>query len=153
MFAVKLGREMIDVENTRLDLKETFDPGSPKGMLGLVKDLVAMANSGGGIVAFGRTETDTPGIDEALVEQLDSAQVMDQVNKFVAPATASIGHSATPVSPGRVILELEIAPAEKPPLVLNMDGQYRNKYGRTRVIGHVKIDINGHEKPSLLVRN
>lgn len=94
MFAVKLGREMIDVENTRLDLKETFDPGSPKGMLGLVKDLVAMANSGGGIVAFGRTETDTPGIDEVLVEQLDSARVMDQVNKFVAPATASIGKSA-----------------------------------------------------------
>lgn len=43
-------------ENDNFDFKLGFDPENPRHMIELVKDLVAMANSGGGTIRiFGRS--------------------------------------------------------------------------------------------------
>lgn len=55
-------------EGNTFELKETFDPSAPGAMVELVKDLVALANSGGGTVRIGATETSQPGIDPKLVQ-------------------------------------------------------------------------------------
>jgi predicted HTH transcriptional regulator len=40
-------------ENRTIDFKSQFDPGSEADCIELVKDLVAMANSGGGTILVG----------------------------------------------------------------------------------------------------
>jgi hypothetical protein len=75
-----------------MDLKVSFDPDAPGAMLELVKDLVAMAISGGGTIRSGATGTERPGIDERLLTQLDGARVADQANRYIAPSKAGVSH-------------------------------------------------------------
>jgi hypothetical protein len=42
-----------DSESAELEFKAAFDPASPSEWCELIKDIVAMANSGGGLIVFG----------------------------------------------------------------------------------------------------
>jgi len=52
--------EEIDKESADLDFKSGFDPAAAQDWCELVKDIVAMANSGGGLVVFGVNDDGTP---------------------------------------------------------------------------------------------
>ncbi len=45
--------DSVDAERAELDFKESFDPGSLRDWCELIKDIVAMANSGGGTILVG----------------------------------------------------------------------------------------------------
>ena len=72
-------------ESARVDFKERFDANSSKDWCEIVKDIVAMANSGGGCLVFGSRDDGTPSDwDPQLVLALDPAKVTDKVSKYTA---------------------------------------------------------------------
>jgi hypothetical protein len=129
--ALAIGEEpLMSRETSDFDLKLSFDPESRGAMLELVKDLVAMANSGGGTIRLGATETERPGIDMALLTQLDGARVADQINRYVAPSRAEVSHAIVEQLDGdRIILDLTVGPAGKYPMVFAKQGQYPSRKG------------------------
>lgn len=106
------------------DLKRSFDPQSPKAFLDLVKDVVALANSGGGRLVYGRNDTEVFGLTEAAKFALDGAKVADLVDKYVSPAAVQIAHEIEEPLPGKTVVVLAIAPATSP-LVIAQDGVWR----------------------------
>lgn len=118
-------------ENETTDLKLTFDPKDPRAMLELIKDIVALANSGGGTLEIGSSEMNTPGVDETLLKELDSAKIMDKVNRYIAPGKTLIGHRVAKLRTGKCVVHLTVESRGKYPYVFTKDGQY-TKDGRTR---------------------
>ena len=112
-------------ENTHIDLKVDFED-TRKGWQELVKDIVAFANSGGGEIRVGYTETSTPGVDRTLIKVLDGARVSGKVHKYVNPAKVKVGHSIDELPDGRVGITLHVG-SVRYPLVMCKDGQYDNK--------------------------
>jgi predicted HTH transcriptional regulator len=72
-----------DNENAEIDFKVTFDPTAPQNWCELIKDIVAMANSGGGMVVFGVNDDGTPAeSDLKPIQGLDPATVVDKLKKY-----------------------------------------------------------------------
>jgi hypothetical protein len=75
--------EESDGESTSLDFKATFDPSSAQDWCELVKDIVALANSGGGVIVFGVNDDGTPATgDLAPVLAIDPAVIVDKIKKY-----------------------------------------------------------------------
>lgn len=105
------------------DYKSAFDVADPSAKLKLVKDLVAMANSGGGIIFVGRSETQTPGVDPSLTEDLDSARMADYADKYVAPASLDLSHGIEELDNGNVVINLQVEEANYP-MVMSRQGTW-----------------------------
>src|SRR5687767_3831667 len=101
-------------EGSNQDLKKSCDLSNPKAKLALVKDIVAIANSGGGCIIFGCTELGITGLDKDELSSLDSAKVADLVDNYVAPFTVRLAHNVEEPSPGKYTLLLQIQAAETP---------------------------------------
>lgn len=72
-----------DNENADLDFKGGFDPAVAQDWCELIKDMIAMANSGGGIVVFGVNDNGTPSKgDLKPIEALDPAVIADKIRKY-----------------------------------------------------------------------
>ena len=70
-------------ESKYVEFKEGFDVNSPRDLCETIKDIVAMANSGGGIILFGVRNDGTPsGFDVTTFRNLDPAQLTDKVAKY-----------------------------------------------------------------------
>jgi predicted HTH transcriptional regulator len=70
-------------ESAQLDFKALFDPASAKYWCELVKDIVAMANSNGGVIVFGVNDDGTPGsADLTDVLSIDPASIVDKIKKY-----------------------------------------------------------------------
>jgi predicted HTH transcriptional regulator len=70
-------------ESKTVDFKSRFDPRSDTEWVELVKDLVAMANSGGGVVLVGVQDDASPsGADISSVIRLDPAQLTDKIFRY-----------------------------------------------------------------------
>lgn len=69
--------EKADNETAELDFKAAFDPKAAQDWCELIKDIVAMANSGGGIVVFGINDDGTPSSgDLKPIQTLDTATIV-----------------------------------------------------------------------------
>lgn len=72
-------------ESAHIDFKERFDTKSSGDWCEIVKDIVAMANSGGGCLVFGLQDDGTPSDwDPQPVLDLDPATVTDKIFKYTA---------------------------------------------------------------------
>lgn len=71
-------------ETAIVDFKASFDPAERGDWCELIKDIVAMANSGGGCIVIGCDSNGqrTPWVPDKL-RTLDPAHVADQLNKYV----------------------------------------------------------------------
>ncbi|MDG6949798.1 MAG: putative DNA binding domain-containing protein [Nitrososphaerota archaeon] len=70
-------------ESHRIEFKEGFNPEQLGEVLELLKDVLALANSGGGCILFGVKNDGTPaGVDVAPVLAFDPARLTDQINKY-----------------------------------------------------------------------
>lgn len=75
--------EKADNETAGLDFKAAFDPKAAQDWCELIKDVVAMANSGGGIVVFGINDDGTPASgDLTPIQTLDMATIVDKIKKY-----------------------------------------------------------------------
>ena len=111
-------------EGPHEDFKQAFDPESPKALLDLVKDVVALANTGGGRLIYGRNDTEVFGLPAAAKIALDSAKVADLVSKYISPAAVEISHESEEPLPGKTVVVLSIAPSDSP-VVISQDGAWR----------------------------
>ena len=67
------------IETTNCDLKTAFD-GSNQAWASLAKDIVAMSNSGGGVIVFGVDDNGhRAGLKESLLDHMDPAKINGQI--------------------------------------------------------------------------
>jgi hypothetical protein len=70
-------------ETDSLDFKSQFDPASRQDWCELIKDIVAMANTGGGSIVFGVNDDGTPSsADIRPVLGLDPADITNKVHSY-----------------------------------------------------------------------
>jgi len=70
-------------ESKYVEFKETFDPSQPRDWCEIIKDIVALANSGGGIILVGVNNKGVPtGFDPEVLLQIDPAVVTDRIHKY-----------------------------------------------------------------------
>ncbi|HET6572027.1 MAG TPA: ATP-binding protein [Fimbriiglobus sp.] len=70
-------------ESAELDFKASFDPAAPQDWCEIIKDLVAMANSGGGLIVIGVNDDGSPAsADLQNVLALDPATIADKIKKY-----------------------------------------------------------------------
>lgn len=70
-------------ESKHVDFKEKFDPNQVKDWCEIIKDIVAMANSGGGLILFGvRNDGSPSGEDVFAILKLDAAKTVDKIAKY-----------------------------------------------------------------------
>ena len=85
-------------ESSRIEFKREFDPTSRAQWCEVIKDIVAIANSGGGVMVFGLENDGQPsGIDVTALAKFDPADVANKITGFT----------------GAVDLEFEIESAVK----------------------------------------
>lgn len=116
-------------ETRSVELKSRYDPESASDRIGLVKEIVAFANAGGGEIRLGVEERGggRPGITIANQALLDPATLADFVDSFIAPDHVEISTSyETADIQGQQVVVLTIDPHENPPIVFSKDGQYHD---------------------------
>jgi len=70
-------------ESRRVDFKVSFDPARLGDWCEVVKDIVALANSGGGCLVFGVKDDGQPGgADVVSILELDPALITDKIAKY-----------------------------------------------------------------------
>src|ERR1700737_186190 len=70
-------------ESRRVALRETFNAGSIQDWCEIVRDIVAMANSGGGVILFGVDHSGQPaGHDLSQIASLDPAAITDSIHRY-----------------------------------------------------------------------
>jgi hypothetical protein len=70
-------------ESRYIDFKESFNPESAQDWCETVKDIVAIANAGGGILLFGQRNDGSPsGWDPTPLITLDPAKITDKLAKY-----------------------------------------------------------------------
>jgi hypothetical protein len=94
----------------RVELKERFDPNANDAQLELVRDVAAMANSGGGVVVLAGGDVEEELIHERLARYAEPEfedLTLEEVTRGGRPATAVVVEAATT------------------PLVFTRQGRYR----------------------------
>ena len=70
-------------EDGFLDFKRAFNPASSEEWLEIIKDIVAMANSGGGVILIGVNNNGSPSdFDIDCVLSIDPATITDKIYKY-----------------------------------------------------------------------
>lgn len=71
-------------ETAQIEFKRRFDPGQAGEYLEIIKDIVAMANSGGGIILFGVDDNGAPvpDFDADTVLGIDPADITNKLHKY-----------------------------------------------------------------------
>ena len=106
-------------EGDHVDLKSDIDLDDAGAMMELVKDLIAIANSRGGLIRIGMTELAADGIDGEKLTKLDGAKISDQVNRYVSPKKVHVEHNVADIGGVRVLIDLTISSSGKYPLVVS----------------------------------
>jgi len=74
-------------ESKYVEFKAGFDPNSPAEWVEIVKDIVAIANSGGGIILFGLDSVGAPtGASMVSLAQTDPADFVNKISKYTGTA-------------------------------------------------------------------
>ncbi len=110
-------RPVPESEGETFEAKSSLDPTSPKDMLGLVADVVAMANTAGGRILIG---TDGSALPENHVKLFDSARLDDKVNSYTEPNVGGI--SSKLLSDEFLLVAVE--KSRNPPHIFKRDGNY-----------------------------
>jgi hypothetical protein len=70
-------------ESREIEFKSEFDPTQKRQWCELIKDIMAIANSGGGVIALGLNNDGTPsGADLSAVLRLDPAHITDKIHAY-----------------------------------------------------------------------
>lgn len=110
-------------ESRYLDFKEAFDPTSAPEFIELVKDLGAMANSGGGVLVIGvRNNATLSGAELRPVLDLDPAVIVDKVARYTGEQFA--GFSVHEVERDSDQVAAIVVDAAETPLAFNKPGTY-----------------------------
>ena len=111
-------------ETAQLDLKCSFDPAVNGEWCELLKDIVAMANSGGGRIIIGLKDDGTPsGISADKVHGIDPAVFVDKVFSYTGVHFAGV-RTAIETHAGTQVAVLSVDEATSP-LIFSKPGTYQ----------------------------
>ena len=120
-------------ESRQIEFKQSFDPASKRDWLEkMVRSIVAMANSGGGIIIFGLDKNgNQTGIDVKPILDLDQAEITDKINTYTQLQFADF--EVKSAKKDETILAVISVYAASLPMVFTKDGAYHipgeNKVG------------------------
>jgi hypothetical protein len=118
-------------ESKHVEFKETFDPNSAQEWCEIVKDLVAIANSGGGIILFGVDNLGRPcGSPTELITNLDPADVANKVSKYTG--AVDLEFEIREMKKGKTVLVAFVIHAVSIPIVFRKPGTYDIGGGKQR---------------------
>lgn len=111
-------------ESKYVDFKSSFDPSSSGEWCELLKDIVAMANSGGGVIVVGLDNKGEPsGGDVTDVLNLDHATIVDKIRKYTGQGFGDVEiHEAE--KKGQTVAIIEVSAVEIPMIFQNV-GTYQ----------------------------
>lgn len=116
-------------ESSAVDFKSAFDPAQRGDWCELIKDIVAMANSGGGCIVLGVADDgDRSTWNPAVVTQLDPAQIGDQLRRYVEGLEDKVAVQS--LSRGGGTLPALVVSASAVPRVFTNPGNYDKIGGR-----------------------
>jgi hypothetical protein len=128
-------------ETADLDFKSAFDPESTRDWCELVKDIVAVSNSGGGCIVFGVNDDGSPaGTDLTQVRKVDPATVVDKVQKYTDQHFAGFRFGSA--SRQDVDVVVMVISGVSMPMVFTVTGNYdvagkqRNAFQQGMVLAH-----------------
>lgn len=106
-------------ETAEIDFKQSFDRDSTRAWCELIKDFVAMANSGGGALVIGVTDNGQPSLfDAATLETLDPAVVSDKLKKYIGRDFANFRLRSVQRN-GRRVFAFLVGPSSLPIVLVN----------------------------------
>lgn len=118
-------------ESKQIEFKQDFNPDSPGDWCELIKDIVAIANSGGGIIVFGLDNTGTPlGKSVELISQIDPADITNKLSKYIGPVDLEFDISLLEKEKNRLVAFV-IQPVAIP-LIFQKPGTYEIGSGKQR---------------------
>jgi hypothetical protein len=78
-------------ESRQIEFKESFDAASRPDWCEIIKDVIAIANSGGGIIVFGANSRGEPsGGDLSALSKVDPATIVDRVHPYTSTHATDI---------------------------------------------------------------
>lgn len=118
-------------EDADVDFKESFDVGSNGDWLEIVKDVVAMANSGGGCIIIGLRDDGLPsGADVSSVIAVDPATLTDKIYKYTGAQFHAFAISGA-VKGGATVCLIRVDGC-RVPLVFSKVGTYETAPGKQK---------------------
>lgn len=116
-------------ETDDIDFKREFDPAFEGDWCELIKDIVAIGNSGGGAVVIGVDRAgSTVGVDPGLARKLDPAAVGDKIRKYTGGCEPRCTvHSGS--RGGGLVIVIQID-GTRVPVAFEKAGTYNNKAGK-----------------------
>lgn len=118
-------------ESKYVEFKSAFNPASTGDWCELIKDIVAMANSGGGVILIGLNNGGIPsGVDVQPVLDIDHATLVDKIQKYTSSQFAEIELHETEKQ-GQKLAILEVS-SVKVPLVFERVGTYEVSPGKQK---------------------
>jgi hypothetical protein len=118
-------------ESKHIEFKEKFDHADPQDLCEVIKDIVAMANSGGGHILFGlKNDGSASGWDCTSLRSLDPAQMSDKIASYVGEHFAEFDISEMEKR-GNLVAVMEIRPVHIP-LIFIRPGTYDTGQGRQK---------------------
>jgi hypothetical protein len=116
-------------ESKLVDFKSAFDPESTGDWCELVKDIVAMANSGGGVIVIGLDNSGIPSKTNVKpVLDLDHAKFVDKIRKYTSFEFGELEvHEAKKQDDTVAVIEVS---AVKVPMVFTEVGTYEVQGGQ-----------------------
>jgi hypothetical protein len=110
-------------ETAQFDFKQQFDTESSREWLEIIKDVVAIANSGGGVILFGLDNTGQPSGDEVShVTKVDPAVITDKIKRYTGQQFGDFVLTQVDKE-GHIVVALCIAEASLP-IVFEKPGTY-----------------------------
>lgn len=119
-------------ESKYVDFKARFDPRDDGEWIEIVKDLVAMSNSGGGVVVIGVNNGGTPsGADVTDVLNIDNAKIVDKFVRYTGENFDDFElHSVT--RSGTDAAAIVVGAVTGAPLVFTQAGKYTTAGGKSK---------------------
>jgi len=119
-------------ESKYIDFKESCDIESIESWCEIIKDIVAMANSGGGVIVFGLKNDGTcSGFDSAQLLSYDTAKVTDKIAKYTNRQFSDF--EFLEVRRGVTTLAAVMISEAILPIVFTKAGTYRTESGKEKV--------------------
>ena len=114
------------IEHSNVERRATLDLDNPRMRLQMVRDITAMANTGGGRMIIGVSADGTErGVPADLADKLDSDRLTDLVVDHVSPDRVALRVHRRDLTDAVAVVEIEVPAAEVPPLVLSKAGVHQ----------------------------
>lgn len=119
-------------ESKHVEFKQGFDVNAPGEWCELIKDIAAIANSGGGIIVFGLDSAGAPaGVSIDHLASIDPADIGNKLAKYTGPVDLEFEIRSLEKE-GRALLAVLIQPVSIP-LVFQKPGTYEIGGGKQRM--------------------